>query len=128
MTHPINSFKNEERFFQVLKKNRVSSDGTTAEAPRILETSKGRKLTVASTDTQLQEIVERAQAAETEQQRERALSLLHHAVEVIREGLQLDVPTTGLGPKADSNAAVKHELTNLHKRVMNRLKSPLTDN
>jgi len=71
--------------------------------------------------TLAKEMVERARAAESEKQTERALSLLRHAVEVIREGLRLEVPSSGLGPKADSTAAVKQELTNLHERVMNKI-------
>ena len=68
----------------------------------------------------LQEMIERAYKADSERQTERALSLYRHAVEVIQEAFQLEVPSAGLGPKADNSAAMKQELSDLHEQVQSR--------
>ena len=65
-------------------------------------------------------MIERAYAADTGNQRDRALALYRHSIEVIQEAIRLEVPTSGLGPKADNAAAMKHELVELHEQVAQR--------
>jgi hypothetical protein len=67
-----------------------------------------------------QEAVERAVAADTAGQKERAVSIYRKALEIIYEGLKVPAPVSGLGPIADNVASWKQRLNGWQLNVIDR--------